>query len=117
MVSHTISVYASSDGRRFTRSYHTPYSYMPERRFQVHHHDSRIMTMTDAEVESDPSQQRKRISVAVSSVRLRPFHTKGYLFAWSWTAALKRADQSDLIWSISAMVTDSSRATTVWKVS
>lgn len=69
MVSQTLSVYASSDGRRFTRSYHTPYSCMTDRRFQLHHHDSRVMTMTDSEVESDPSQQRKRISVAVSSVR------------------------------------------------
>jgi len=75
MVSQTLSVYASSDGRRYTRSYHAPYTYMPDRRFQLHPHDNRVMTMTDSEVESDPSQQRKRISVAVSTAGL-VFHSE-----------------------------------------
>jgi hypothetical protein len=67
--SQTYSVsFPPSDGRRFTRSYHTPYSYLPDRRFLSHHHDQRVMTMADSEVENDPSQQRKRISVAVSLV-------------------------------------------------
>lgn len=70
MVSRTLNVYSPSDGRRFTRSYHAPYSFMQDRRYQVHHHDNRVMTMTDSEVESDPTQQRKRIAVAVSGVGL-----------------------------------------------
>jgi hypothetical protein len=69
MVSQTCSLYAPSDVRRFTRTHHSPYTFTPDRRFHSHH-EQRLIAMTDSEADSDPSQQRKRIPVAVSCGRL-----------------------------------------------
>jgi hypothetical protein len=67
------ALYASSsptDGRRNYRTYHDPYHYSVDRRYSGSHsqspHNSRVLNMTDNQGESDSSNQRKRISVAVS---------------------------------------------------
>lgn len=67
------AIYASNsptDGRRNYRTYHDPYHYSVDRRYSASHpqspHSSRALNMTDHQGESDSSNQRKRISVAVS---------------------------------------------------
>ena len=60
-------MYTSADRGRYSRAC-PPYSGPPyqDRRFQVSAHEARVSTMSDRDADSETTQGRKRIAVAVS---------------------------------------------------
>lgn len=57
--------YTTSDGSRYSRPYPLYFASPPERRFPLSSHDTRALTMTDHQLDSDSAPQRKRIALAV----------------------------------------------------
>jgi hypothetical protein len=72
--------YTTSDGRRYSRPYPLYFASPPERRFPLSSHDTRALTMTDHQLDSDSAPQRKRIAVAVRSTSPLSFRRTPFFF-------------------------------------